>query len=404
MTIHKSAQGSVLGGILLLSGSAIGAGMLGLPLVSGAAGFWPSMGIFLFCWVFMSITALLLLEVNLFSGKDSNIISMAYNSLGNIGKYISLVIYVFLIYSMLVAYVDASGGLVSEILNRKLDLKVTSIEGSLFFCLLFGLFVFLGTLFVDRLNRLLMLGLILTYILLMVFGAPSVHAHYLDHKVWGYSLLAIPVVITSFGYHNIIPTLTGYLRGSKRRMVCVILLGGVLPLVIYALWELLILGVVPFEVFDGSPTLEYLLTYIPESRVSLWTQYFAFFAIVTSFLAQALALLDFLRDALKVKKSVVNRFWLTLLVLIPPFFLSLKFPGIFITALSYVGGFAAIILFALIPAFMVWELRYKRKELEYKIVPGGKAMLACIIFVSLCIILLQFLQELLSLPTLKEYL
>lgn len=404
MTIHKSAQGSVLGGILLLSGSAIGAGMLGLPLVSGAAGFWPSMGIFLFCWVFMSITALLLLEVNLFSGKDSNIISMAYNSLGNLGKYVSLVIYVFLIYSMLVAYVDASGGLVSEILNQKLDLKVTSLEGSLFFCLLFGLFVFLGTLFVDRLNRLFMLGLILTYILLMVFGVPSVQVHYLDHKVWGYSLLAIPVVITSFGYHNIIPTLTGYLRGSKRRMLLVILLGSALPLVIYTLWEVLILGVVPFEVFDGNPSLEYLLTYISESRVSLWTQYFAFFAIVTSFLAQALALLDFLRDALKVKKNVMNRFWLTLLVLIPPFFLSLKFPGIFITALSYVGGFAAIILFALIPAFMVWELRYRRKELGYKIVPGGRVMLSCIIFVSLCIIFLQLLQELLTLPILKEYL
>jgi len=115
----------------------------------------------------MSLTALLLLEVNLFAGKDSNIISMAYQSLGNLGKYISFVVYIFLIYSMLVAYIDASGILTRDFFNRTFNFHLSSIEGSLFFALLFGLFVFLGTIFVDRLNRLFMLGLILTYILVL---------------------------------------------------------------------------------------------------------------------------------------------------------------------------------------------------------------------------------------------
>jgi len=48
MNIQRKERGSVLGGVLLVAGSAIGAGMLGLPLVTGHAGFIPSLVIFCF--------------------------------------------------------------------------------------------------------------------------------------------------------------------------------------------------------------------------------------------------------------------------------------------------------------------------------------------------------------------
>ncbi|MCH9634366.1 MAG: Tyrosine-specific transport protein [Chlamydiae bacterium] len=404
MNVQDEKRGGIFGGMLLVAGSAIGAGMLGLPLVTGQAGFLPSLVIFLFCWLFMSLTALLLLEANLFAGKDTNIISMAHQSLGNIGKYISLAVYIFLIYSMLVAYVDASGILTQEFLSSAFRVKFSAIQGSLFFTVLFGVFVFLGTLFVDRLNRLFMLGLILTYILVLIFGTSAVHTEYLNHKIWGYSILAIPVVITSFGYHNIIPTLTSYLNEDRKKMITVVVLGGGIPLLIYMLWEWLILGAVPFSVFLNKPTFENVLTFVPDSKVTLFSQYFAFFAIVTSFLAQALALVDFLRDAFQFKKKAMNRFFLILLVLIPPFLLAASFPGIFVKALGYVGGFAAIILFVLIPAFMVWDLRYRQRNFEHKIVPGGRVTLSVIIFIGFCIMTIEFVQEFVNLSFLKHIL
>lgn len=39
-------RGSVLGGMLLIAGSCIGAGMLGLPIVTGLSGFFPSLAMF----------------------------------------------------------------------------------------------------------------------------------------------------------------------------------------------------------------------------------------------------------------------------------------------------------------------------------------------------------------------
>lgn len=389
----SSGKGSLLGGLLLVAGSAIGAGMLGIPLVTGVYGFLPSLVVFFFCWIFMSSTALLLLEANLFAGKDSNIITMAEKSLGVFGKFVSFSVYLFLIYSMLVAYVDASGGIIKDFVFQKFNMIVSPSWGSVIFTFLFGFCIFLGTFVVDRLNRLLMLGLIITYVAVIFMGKNYIHSDFLQHRAWKFSLLAIPVVITSFGYHNVIPTLTSYLKGNRRKMIAVVLLGGAIPLIIYILWEVLILGVVPYSFFAKSPTFEKVISFIPYRSITLWVQYFAFFAIVTSFLAQALALLDFLRDALRLKKNLSTRFGLLFLVLLPPLALALTFPGIFIKALGLVGGFAAIILFALIPTFMVWDLRYKRKDKKNRIVPGGKFILILIICISLGIMTIEFIQE-----------
>lgn len=400
----KIEKGSLLGGILLIAGSAIGGGMLGLPIVSGIAGFYPAISIFGFCWLFMTVTALLLLEVNLFYGKNINFISMTQKSLGIIGKNVCWMTYLFLFFSMLVAYIDASGSLTHQFFTHNFTFKIKYWQGSLFFTVLFGLFVYLGTSFVDYINRFFMAGLILTYLLVIGFGVSEVQPTFLVRRTWGFSLLAIPVTITSFGYHNIIPTMTNYLKNDRKRMIQMIIWGGSIPLLVYILWEWLILGIVPAQSFQDSLTFAAILSFIKQPLISRFIDYFAFFAITTSFLAQSLALLDFLRDALKVSNSWINRFWLVILVLAPPFILAMVYPGMFIKALGLVGGFAAIVLFVFIPAFMVWELRYRRATLQHRIVPGGRLMLSLVILIGFFVMAMQLLQEIFSLEMVKGFL
>ncbi len=404
MKNQKVEKGSLLGGTLLIAGSAIGGGMLGLPIVTGIAGFYPAITIFGFCWLFMTITALLLLEVNLSFKQDTNFITMTEESLGKIGKTICWITYLFLFFCMLVAYIDGSGSLVHNFFENNVTIQVKYWQGSLFFTVLFGLFVYLGTAFVDKINRLLMLGLILTYFLVISFGTSQVETSFFNHKVWNYSLLAIPVTITSFGYHNIIPTLTSYLKKDRSKMIQMVVVGGAIPLLVYILWDWLILGIVPVTNFHGTLSLENILGFIKYPLMGKFVQYFAFFAIVTSFLAQALALLDFLRDALRVSNNWFNRLWLILLVLGLPYAIAMIYPGGFIQALGLVGGFAAIILFVFIPAFMVWELRYKRKKIEHKIVPGGRLMLSIVILIGFLVMVMQLAQEIFSLEFLKNIL
>lgn len=386
-------KGSVTGAILLLAGSAIGGGMLGLPIITGLSGFYPATSVLVFCWIFMTITALLLLEVNLSFNSEVNLITMTYQRLGQWGKTICWCTYLFLFYCMLVAYIDVSGSLTEQFINQVFKIGVSSWQGSLFFTVFLGIFVFLGTSFTDYLNRIFMVGLIVTYIGVIAFGAPEVDSTFFKHKLWGYSLLALPIAITSFGYHNILPTLAAYLKNDRKRLIYVIIGGGILPLVVYILWDWLLLGVIPEQGFQGNLSYDQVLSFVQSPIVKISALYFAFFAIITSFLAQALALLDFLRDALRLKNNKLNRLWLCAVVLIPPYIFAIVYPGMFIQALGLVGGFAAIILFVIMPVLMVWDQRYIRNDYQFKIVPGGRGILVVIALVGLIIMGLQLIQE-----------
>lgn len=395
-------KGSVIGAILLLAGSAIGGGMLGLPIITGLSGFFPATSVLIFCWVFMTITALLLLEINLSFNSEVNLITMTYQRLGQWGKIVCWCTYLFLFYCMLVAYIDVSGSLTEQFLQQVFKIGVSSWQGSLFFTVFLGIFVFLGTNFTDYLNRMFMVGLVVTYLGVIIFGAPQVDAAFLKHKLWGYSLLAIPIAVTSFGYHNILPTLSAYLKNDRKRLVHVIIWGGGLPLVIYILWDWLLLGVIPEQNFQGNLSFDQILSFVQSPFVKTSALYFAFFAIITSFLAQALALLDFLRDALRLKNSKSNRFWLSATVLIPPYVFAMAYPGMFIQALGLVGGFAAIILFVIMPVLMVWDQRYIRNDYQFKIVPGGRGTLVVVALVGLIIMGLQLIQEIFDIQLINQ--
>ncbi|HEY4831710.1 MAG TPA: aromatic amino acid transport family protein, partial [Waddliaceae bacterium] len=122
-------------------------------------------------------------------------------------------------------------------------------------------------------------------------------------------------------------------------------------------------------------------------------QYFAFFTIVTSFLAVALSFVDFLADGLNIKKKSLGKIGLCLLSLAPPFIFSLIYPGIFLTALNYAGAFGAVILFGILPAAMVWSNRYVKKVKHEPLLPGGKGILGLIILISTVVILLQIIHS-----------
>ena len=97
----KIGSGKVIGGMLLVAGSCIGAGMLALPILTGLAGFFPSLFMMIVSWAFMTFTGLLLIEVNGWFKFQVNLVSMAEESLGKKGKLIAWLAYLFLFYSLL---------------------------------------------------------------------------------------------------------------------------------------------------------------------------------------------------------------------------------------------------------------------------------------------------------------
>lgn len=395
-------KGSVIGGILLISGSCIGAGMLALPVITGVGGFIPSAILFFFSWLFMTITALLLLEANLTLGYQLSLISIAKKTLGPVGKLLCWILFVFLFYSLGIAYIAASGDIVKGIASDFLSIQIPTWVGSVVFTLFFGIVIYLGTRPVDYLNRILMVGLLIAYLLLVILGTRYVRPALLAHSNWKLSFISLPVLVISFGFHNMIPSLAEYLHGDIGRLKKTVIFGSLIPLAIYLIWEAVLLGIIPVEgrggladaLDKGSAATTALRMVVGKAWVCTVADAFALFAIITSFLAQSLSLVDFLSDGLKIPKKHLGRVFLIALTLVPPFVFAFLYPGIFIQALNMAGGFSAVLLFGVMPALMVWILRYRQRIPHPVIVPWGRFLLVLVLIAAFAIFFLELAKVL----------
>jgi tyrosine-specific transport protein len=382
--------GSLFGGVLLICGSCIGAGMLGLPVLTGLAGFFPSLSVFLAAWFFMTITGLLLVEVNGWFSHKANIITMVGHTLGQVGKMLSWTLYLFLFYALLVAYISGSDFIFSSFFG------IPEWLSSLIFTSLFGCIIYWGTKAVDHWNRFLVAAMIIAYIALVSLGVNKINLQLLLHRAPVYSLIALPVLVTSFGYHNMIPTLTAYMKGDLKRVRLTIIYGSLLALAIYLSWEVLVLGIVPLEgtsglidsYKNGKEGAQALAMTLNSSWIAIFARIFAFFAILTSFLAQALSLVHFLSDGFQIKHKKKENIWMCLTALLPPVFFALIQPHLFLKALSFGGGIASV-LFGIVPVLMIWRGRYYQKMPSKYQVSGGKPLLVLIFLFALLVFVFQ---------------
>lgn len=387
----EEKEGSALSGILLVGGTSIGAGMLALPAVTGIAGFVPGLVVNTVCWLFMLATGLLFLEATLWMEEGSNLLSMAKRLLGPVGKLIGGVSFIFLYYCLLVSYIAGGTPILVGQINDMLSINLAGMGGYLFFAFLVGLIVYFGHRVVDRMNWLLMMSLILSYFLLVTKGSTEVVKDFLLRKEWSLTLVAAPVLFSAYGYHNIVPTLSTYLKRNVNKLRLAIVGGTAIPLLVYTFWQWMIIGSIPQEQIlaaasNGIPITYTLQEITGNQFLSVLGAYFGFFALVTSFLGVSLSMVDFFADGLRLSGSGGKRITLCLLVFLPPAVFAAYHPGIFIEALGVAGGFGEAILNGLFPIAMVWMGRYHLGLKGEKMVPGGRLMLGILTLFTLVII------------------
>lgn len=387
----------LIGAILLVSGTTIGAGMLALPVTTGLAGFFPSLILMTLFWLFMLLTAFYLLEVNLRMKGESNIISMVKKTLGRPGEVVAWICYLLLLYSLVAAYIVGCSQILHDMVGNVISAKLWP----LFIFIFFGTFVYFGTKVVDGLNRFLMTGLIVSYIAMVALGVFHIEPSLLLHSNFLKIGASIPVMATSFGYHIIIPSLSTYLNHDSKLLKRAIIIGSLIPFVVYLLWQLLAMGVIPVEgelsltnaAEKGLQATLFLKEIIGNPILSIAARGFAFFAIVTSLLGVSLSLSDFLADGLKIKRTFLGNGAILLLTFLPPLFFAYFYPQGFILALNYAGIFVVILL-ALLPTLMAWFERYGRKRFiksDFE-VPGGKLLLITAIFLSIILLGVEVLS------------
>lgn len=389
-----------MGGILLVAGTTIGAGMLALPVATGFAGFLPSVILLLLFWAYMTYTALLVLEVNLWmTDRNANMITMAEQTLGKIGHFVSWVVYLFLLYALTTAYLAGCGPIVADFIHALTGIWVPKELGTLPLLFVFIYFIYKGTRSVDHLNRFLMICLAASFVLVSAFSFPYIETHLLARARPEKLLLGFSIIATSFGFHIIIPSLSTYLERNVRKLRKVIIIGSLIPLCVYLIWEFLALGILDVNLLaagyeEGTNGAQLIAAYLNHSHLALAARFLAFFAIVTSFLGVSLSLADFLADGFKIKKTASGKAGICFLTFGPPIAFALSNPRAFLVALEYAGTFGVVLLLGLMPALMVlFGRKHFLKDARFK-APGGKGLLLFSIVISFVLIALEIALKL----------
>ena len=385
----------MLGGILLISGTSIGGGMLGLPIATAKSGIVHSSVLFIICWILMTFTALLTLEVNLCFPKNSNIISMASATLGKGGAFICWTVYLFFLYALVSAYIAGGQDVLHGFLNAG-GINIPIWVCGLLFVFAFGSLVSAGIKHVDIFNRILMIIKLGSVFLLMALIAMHIDISNYSSGKMEFLLPAITVAITSFGFSIIVPSLRTYFNDDIKKLRFAILLGSFIPLVCYIIWDAVIFGLVPLagefgleRLIDASQPISSLLEsikyYVPTQQIIFLSKAFMSICVLTAFACVSLGLYDYLADGLKVHDKPKGKLFVVSATFVPPLLVVMFYPKIFILLLS-VAGLLCVMLQALMPAMMAWNCRYVKKiEMQYQ-VAGGKPALTLAIAVSLIVI------------------
>ncbi len=398
--MSQQSIGNTLSAMFLVAGTCIGGGMLALPLVTGVSGLFPSLFIMSLCALAMTISALLLLEVSLWMEEGVHVITMTSRILGVPGKVVSWVLYLFISYASIVAYTAGGGVQIAEFFSEFLQVPMVKDVGCTIFILLFGMIVVLGNILVGRVNTILFVSMIAAYVALLVTGLPEVKAHLLGYQKWRTSFVSVPILLTAFSFQTMVPSLTPYLKRNKKALRWAIVGGTVITYIVYALWQALILGIIPVEgakglgeaLCQGTPPTQFLREHVSGWWVYYIAEYFAFFAIVTSFFGMTLGLYDFLSDGLKIEKTGLGQIYLAVLIVLPTLLFATQFERAFLVAMDLTGGIGDTIQNGMIPVLMYWIGHYVMKYPNSKPFPGGRVALTFIFmffFISLMIELLM---------------
>lgn len=395
----------LLGGTMLVAGTAIGAGMLGLPMISAGMWFYWSTALLVISWFCMLRSAQALLEVNLHFEPGDSFHTLARSLLSPFWTTLNGLSVAFVLYTLVYAYVSGGGSVVQQALLPVLQFPPPRFFTSLFFALLLAACIWWSSAAVDRLATVLMGGMVITLVISIAGMLGHLQLDVLTDRggqggkylfIW----CAVSTYLTSFCFHASVPSLIKYL-GKNGKMINRCLIGGTLiALACYFFWLLSTDGIIPrvqyrMIIADGANVgnlLEAADGSLGMGLIMRCLEIFSLLAVATSFLGAGLGLFDYMADLCNFDNSRLGRTKTMLVTLVPPMICGLIWPDGFLPAIGW-AGLAAAIWSVIVPALMLRAGR-RRFPPEYYTAPGGSMLIPLLILygslVGVCHIMFVF--------------
>ncbi len=356
-----------LAAVATLVGATVGAGVLGIPYVVSQAGFWTGMAVIAALGIATLILNLYMGEVVLRTEGNHQISGYAEKYTGKPGKLLAGAFMIFGIYGALVAYMIGIGNAASAALGGN------HILYSLAFLAIGSLIVIRGIKSLGIAELLITSLMVAVVILIPLFSASNLHMTNLNG--WDVQKLMVPfgVVLFAFMGSAAIPEMREELRRDRKQLRKAIIIGTLIPLVIYILFAAVVVGLVG----DGFSSLKederiatIALKLFVHPEIAVLANLFAALTMTTSFMALAYALRGtFQYDFKANKKAAIAA---TLLVPLAIFLIDAlaadvtSFIGILGTVGAVTGGVTGILIVA-----MHWKAsKSKGRKPEFSLKPN----------------------------------
>ena len=372
--------------------------MFSIPVVSSGMWFSWSLVLLAFTWFCMFHSGLMILEANLNYRPGTSFNTFVGDLLGPWWNAITGISLVFVLYILTYAYISGGGSIVNQTLAGT-GIALPQKASGLLFALVLSFIVWFSTGLVGRITAVLIFGMIITFALSLNGLVLHAQLPILLHSEFAYApflLAAVPYFLTSFGFHGNVPSLMKYYGKEPSTIRHCILIGSLLSLLVYTLWQLACMGNLAREEFRAiiaaGGNIGDLVAALNAGRGSedldALLNAFANMAVVSSFLGVTLGLFDYIADKLAFDDTRTGRFKTACVTFLPPTAGGLLFPDGFLYAIG-LAGLCASIWGTIVPALCARASRRKFGSPLFR-VWGGNGMVYLIIGYG-CLLMLCYL-------------
>ena len=338
--------------IATLVGTIVGAGILAIPYVVAKSGF-------LFGLIITVILGLSFLLLNLMTGEivlrthqQHQLTGYAEKYLGPWGKRLMMFSMVFGTYGALTAYLIGEGESLRAIFRWGNPLWYSI----LFFIIAFFI-IYRGVKAAGK-AELILIGVLLSIVVLIgVFSYQNVQISNLTYLNWAKFFAPYGVILFALMGMPSVPEMQEVLEREKQKMKKAIIIGSIIPIVLYILFAFFVVGLIGLENFEllqpNQKIATVALSIYSSPILGLFANIIAVLSMFTSFLTLSIALIEMYEYDYIFPRSAALVLTFSVPLLITLFSLSTFIPIIAITG-AIAGGVQSILII-----FTFWKAKIK---------------------------------------------
>ena len=360
----------LLGSVLLLAGTAIGSGMLSLPVAHAKYGIFLSSIIMCITTWITYFSSIIRCELNVHSDARFALRDVGMYFSGSAASKMGSIAFKLLSYSLMSAYLYGAASLFSVFVDCNLRIVIVA------FALFVAFILFFSANIIIKANKLLFIAMmvILFSVIFCIlsqldFSSTSFpRATCLQSKSGNFLALlsALPILFTSFGFQGSLHSLTKFVDNDRELIKKACLFGSVVPALVYAFWivciMLLTFNSAP-DLFSkmcaGSVGIDELIRFLtsnlryPQLNLIIWV--ISSLALLTSVIGVGIALFDEWLLAFERRKVRIPRGFAVLASVLLPACIAVFVPNAFIKVLNVSGMILAVIAIFL-PCFLYFNM------------------------------------------------